>query len=121
MEEATQSAKSFWYSTSKHGLKFLQVFTKKEKIILSATVIGTFAMLAMASYFTSLVILAAIFFLVSLLDFSISSTASRKTYFIGLSERWWVVDAISLMERPDQNSSSNCLLIFFRDLKSRIL
>ena len=70
MEEATQSAKSFWYSTSKHGLKFLQVFTKKEKIILSATAIGTFAMLAMASYFTSLVILAAIFFLVSLLGWA---------------------------------------------------
>ena len=61
------ATKEFETRTTAHGLKFLQIFTRKEKIFLGVTTALVFAMLAFSSYYTSLVIFAGIFFLVAFL------------------------------------------------------
>ncbi len=61
------STKGFNTRTTAHGLKFLQIFTRKEKIFLGVTTALVFAMLAFSSYYTSVVIFAGIFFLVAFL------------------------------------------------------
>lgn len=65
--ETTPESKEKQTRTTAHGLKFLQIFTRKEKIVLSVTAILVFAFLAFSSYYTSVVIFAGIFFLVAFL------------------------------------------------------
>ena len=67
MEEASQITRSFWYRTTAHNLRFLQIFTKKEKIFLATTAVSVLSLLALSSYFTGLVVIAGIFLLVGAL------------------------------------------------------
>jgi len=59
-------AKSYWQTTNLHGLKFLQIFSKKEKRTLAVTIVLVLAALGLSSYFTQMIILAGLFFIVAL-------------------------------------------------------
>lgn len=84
METSNQLGKSYWFDTTLHGLKFLQIFDKRQKILLITTVLTGLTLLALASYFTSLVIFVALFLLGAMLGWFFYWKRVCKTKLIKL-------------------------------------